>query len=267
MDASNEISITTKGTQERRLNISAFRQVSNTDANNISTDIPHIYGLRMKFNTQDGEYISEVQYDIQDSNKIEQKLQIDSRYIEKLKCMYLSPRYDSNASVEGLQNIYLNKDEGFLADALKILEPKAKDPVFVESTMFIDAGLPQRIPINLMGDGIRKIVSFLTSIYACRGGVVLFDELSNGFHHSVMKPMWDIVIRAAIKNDVQVFATTHDADSIRGFQQAARDVQKETGKDVAMGFKLQRIAEDELKAYRFSVEQMEYANNQEMELR
>ena len=35
MDSSNEISITTKGTQERRLNISAFRQVSNTDANKI----------------------------------------------------------------------------------------------------------------------------------------------------------------------------------------------------------------------------------------
>ena len=267
MDASNEISIATKGSQERRLNISVIRQASNADASTITTDIPHTYGLRMRFNTQDGEYISEVQYDIQDSNKIEQKMQIDSRYIEKLKCMYLSPRYDSNASVEGLQNIYLNKDEGFLADALKILEPKAKDPVFVESTMFVDAGLPQRIPINLMGDGIRKIVSFLTSIYACRGGVVLFDELSNGFHHSVMKPMWDIVIRAAIKNDVQVFATTHDADSIRGFQQAARDVQNESGKDVATGFKLQRIAGDELKSYRNSVEQLGYAIEQEMEVR
>lgn len=267
MDTSKEIEISTSGSQERHLAISAFLQAADVDVNNISTELPHQYGLKMRFKTIEGEYNSEIQYDTHDSNKIEQKLQIDSRYTEKLKCMYLSPRYDSNASVEGLQNIYLNKDEGFLADALKILESKAKDPVFVESTMFVDAGLPQRIPINLMGDGIRKIVSFLTSIYACRGGVVLFDELSNGFHHSVMKPMWDIVIRAAIKNDVQVFATTHDADSIRGFQQAARDVQKETSKDVATGFKLQRIAEDELKAYRFSVEQMEYANNQEMELR
>ena len=104
----------------------------------------------------------------------------------------------------------MNKDEDFLVEALRVLEPGAKRPVFMDNIMFVDTGLPQRLPINLMGDGIRKIVSFLTSIYQCKGGVVLIDELSNGFHYSVMKPMWDVVIRAAIKIDVLIFATTHD---------------------------------------------------------
>lgn len=267
MDISKEISISTYGGQERHLDISAFQQMSNVDVNNVSTELLHQYGLKMRFSTNEGEYNSEVQYDTHDPNKIEQKSQVDSRYVEKLKCMYLSPRYDSNASLEGLQNIYLNKDEEFLAAALKLLEPAAKDPVFIENVMLVDVGLSQRIPINLMGDGIRKIVSFLTSIYACRGGVVLFDELSNGFHHSVMKPMWDIVIRAAVKNDVQVFATTHDEDSIRGFQQAAFDFSNEKGKEVASGFKLQKIKDDELKEYRFSINQIGYAMEQEMEIR
>lgn len=267
MDTTKEINISTFGDQERHLAISAFQQASNADANNISTELPYRYGLRMKYSTNEGEYNSEVQYDTHDPNKLEQTLKVDSRYTEKLKCMYLSPRYDSNASKEGLENIYLNKDEEFLAEALKILEPEAKDPAFVENTMFVDVGLAQRIPINLMGDGIRKIVSFLTSIYACRGGVVLFDELSNGFHHSVMKPMWDIVIRAAVKNDVQVFATTHDEDSIRGFQQAALDYYNENKKEIASGFKLQRIKNDELKEYRFSINQIGYAMEQDMEIR
>lgn len=267
MDTSKEIEISTSGNQERHLAISAFQQAANVDVNNISTELPHQYGLKMRFKTNDGEYNSEIQYDTHDPNQIEQKLQIDSRYTEKLKCMYLSPRYDSNASIEGLQNIYLNKDEEFLAEALKLLEPAAKDPVFIENVMLVDVGMSQRIPINLMGDGIRKIVSFLTSIYACRGGVVLFDELSNGFHHSVMKSMWDIVIRAAVKNDVQVFATTHDEDSIRGFQQAALDFMNENQNEIASGFKLQRIKDDELKEYRFSINQIGYAMEQEMEIR
>lgn len=267
MDTSKEIEISTSGSLERHLAISAFQKAVNVDVNNISTGLPHQYGLKMRFKTNEGEYHSEVQYDTHDPNQIEQKLQMDSRYTEKLKCMYLSPRYDSNASMEGLQNIYLNKDEIFLAEALKLLEPAAKDPVFIENVMLVDVGLPQRIPINLMGDGIRKIVSFLTSIYACRGGVVLLDELSNGFHHSVMKPMWDIVIRAAVKNDVQVFATTHDEDSIRGFQQAALDYLNENKNEIASGFKLQRIKDDELKEYRFSINQIGYAMEQEMEIR
>ena len=267
MDTSKEIEISTSGGHKRHLAISAFQQATNIDVNHVSTELPHQYGLKMRFKTNEGEYNSEVQYDTHDPNQIEQKLQIDSRYTEKLKCMYLSPRYDSNASTEGLQNIYLNKDEEFLGEALKLLEPTAKDPVFIENTMLVDVGLPQRIPINLMGDGIRKIVSFLTSIYACRGGVVLFDELSNGFHHSVMKHMWDIVIRAAVKNDVQVFATTHDEDSIRGFQLAALDFLNENKQEIASGFKLQRIKDDELKEYRFSINQIGYAMEQEMEIR
>lgn len=98
------------------------------------------------------------------STEFEQRHQVDKRYAEQLRCAYLSPRYDSNASMEGLQNIYLNKDEFFLSEALKVLEPAAQNPVFMDGVMLVDTRLPQRIPINLMGDGIRKIVSFLTSI-------------------------------------------------------------------------------------------------------
>ena len=267
MEATSQIQIATSGSQERRLSVTSFQEAVPVDASDSSTDIPRRYGLRMKYSNRDGEYSSEVVYDLGKSNQMEQKVRVDTRYEEQLRCVYLSPRYDSNASVEGLQNIILNKDEGFLAEALRILEPGAKNPVFMENVMFVDAGLPQRIPINLMGDGIRKIVSFLTSIYKCRGGVVLIDELSNGFHYSVMKDMWKIVIRAALKNDVQIFATTHDVDSIKGFHQAAEELKKEAGAEKAFGFKLQRIAGDELKGYRFSIDQLGYAIEQETEVR
>lgn len=267
MNDEKEIQISMSGSHQRNLSITAIKSLANNQANAVSTDLVRQYGLRMKFTSHDGEYTSEVLYDLGASNQIEQKLHVDSRYNEILKCVYLSPRYDSNASVDGLQNIYMNKDEEFLADALKILEPKASNPIFMDSVMLVDVGLPQRIPINLMGDGIRKIVSFLTSIYACRGGVVLIDELSNGFHYSVMKAMWEIVIRAAIRNDVQIFATTHDEDAIRGFQQAALAVAGEEQNKIAAGFKLQRIAGDELRAYRFSVSELGYAMDQEMEVR
>lgn len=267
MDVSQEIQISTTGSQDRHLIISSFQEASQSDSINFSTELSKHYGLRMKFRTKEGEYSSEIRYDVSGTNQVTQKTQEDNRYVEKLKCIYLSPRYDSNASMEGLQNIYLNKDEAFLSDALKIIEPRAKNPVFMDKVMYVDSGLPQRIPINLMGDGIRKIVSFLTSLYACRGGVLLIDELSNGFHYSVMKPMWELVIRAALKNDVQIFATTHDEDSIRGFQQAAFSVKDTISNEIASGFKLQRINDDELKSYRFTPAQLSHAIEQNTEIR
>ncbi len=267
MDVSQEIQILTTGSQDRHLIISSFQEASQSDSINFSTELSKHYGLRMKYRTKEGEYSSEIRYDVSGTNQVTQKTREDNRYVEKLKCIYLSPRYDSNASMEGLQNIYLNKDEAFLSDALKIIEPRAKNPVFMDKVMYVDSGLPQRIPINLMGDGIRKIVSFLTSLYACRGGVLLIDELSNGFHYSVMKPMWELVIRAALKNDVQIFATTHDEDSIRGFQQAAFSVKDTISNEIASGFKLQRINDDELKSYRFTPAQLSHAIEQNTEIR
>lgn len=79
--------------------------------------------------------------------------------------------------------------------------------------------------------------------------------------------MWDIVIRAAIKNDVQIFATTHDEDSIKGFQEAAEKIRGENSADIASAFKLQRVADDELKSYHFSINQLGYAIEQDNEVR
>lgn len=267
MKTDEGIEISTSGDQKRNLLISSFKEITPNDTNEASTLLSSNYGFRMQFSTEDGEFSSEIKYDTGQPNEIKPLPRVDNRYIEQLRCMYLSPRYDSNASMQGLHNVYMKKDEDFLAEALQIIEPKAKNPMFMDNVMFVDADLPQRIPINLMGDGIRKIVSFLTCIYECRDGVVLIDELSNGFHYSVMKPVWDIVIRAAIKNNVQIFATTHDLDSIKGFQDAALDLKDERGKEIVKAFKLQRIKDDELKAYSFTAKQLKYAIEQEMEVR
>ncbi len=267
MNTAQAIRISTAGDQERHLAITTVKEILPEDAGRVSTELPYRYGLKSVFGNSEEEFFSEIMYDTSSPNEIKRKAHLDDRYTEKLKCVYLSPRYDSSASLEGVHNIYLNKDEEFLAEALKILEPSAKNPMFIDNVMLVDIDFPQRIPINLMGDGIRKIVSFLTSIYACKDGVVLIDELSNGFHYSVMKPMWKIVLKAAQKNNVQIFATTHDYDSIRGFKEAVAEMESLEGEELAAGYKLQKIAGDELRGYKYSASQLEYAIEQEMEIR
>ena len=54
-----------------------------------------------------------------------------------------------------------------------------------------------------------------------RGGFLLIDEAENGIHYSLQRDFWRMVLRTAQENDVQVVATTHSWDCIRGFAQAA----------------------------------------------
>ena len=121
----------------------------------------------------------------------------------------------------------------------------------------------QSEPVNMMGDGARKIVSLLTAIYDCKDGALLVDEISNGFHYSVMSNLWKVLIHAAVRNNTQLFITTHDIDSIKGLRNAALG----EFDDRIASFKLLRSLDDELKAYHYSLESLDYSINQEIEVR
>ena len=92
---------------------------------------------------------------------------------------------------------------------------------------------------------------------------VIIDEISNGFHYSVMRDLWKVLIDAVVNNHTQLFATTHDVDSIKGLRDAALD----TYRDIVATFKLLKTNNDELKAYHYSLESLDYSINQEIEVR
>ncbi len=183
--------------------------------------------------------------------------------MESLRCIYLSPKYDFNGSIQGLKNIFQNKDEHFIVEGLKLIEPRVKDFIFTDNEMLVDVGLAKRVPVNMMGDGARKIVSLLTTVYDCKDGALLVDEISNGFHYSVMCSLWKVLIHAAVKNNTQLFVTTHDTDSIKGLRDAALDEYS----DMVAAFKLLKTSDDELKSYHYSLESLDYSINQEIEVR
>lgn len=188
---------------------------------------------------------------------------LPKEYVESLRCTYLSPKYDFNASIQGLKNILQNKDEHFIVDGLQLIEPRVKDFIYTDNEMLVDVGLEKRIPVNMMGEGARKIVSLLTAVYDCKDGALLVDEISNGFHYSVMGNLWKVLIDAAIRNNTQLFITTHDTDSIKGLRDAAIDKYN----DLVAAFKLLKTADDELKAYHYSLGSLDYSINQEIEVR
>ena len=64
---------------------------------------------------------------------------------------------------------------------------------------------------------------------------------------------------------MQIFATTHDLDSIKGLRDAAMSGEKYD--DFIVCFKLQRTADNELKSYTYSLDSVDYSLTQEIEIR
>ncbi|MDE0101091.1 MAG: AAA family ATPase [Bryobacterales bacterium] len=73
-----------------------------------------------------------------------------------------------------------------------------------------------RIPIGSHGDGMRRLLLLSLSLLRVAEGFLLIDEIDTGLHWSVMEQMWNLVIEAAAKSSIQVFATTHSLDCILG---------------------------------------------------
>ena len=127
----------------------------------------------------------------------------------------------------------------------------------------VDTGGESWYPINMMGDGMRKLVALLASVFAHKGGVLLIDEIDNGFHYSVMPTLWKAIIDAAITNKVQIFATTHNIDSLKGLHRASDDMKFN---ELSL-YKLIGKQDGRLITVRYNTEQFSFAIKQELELR
>lgn len=267
LDSSSPIHIRMENEEERDLEISIFEQKQNNvslnadDTNILSNVEEGKYGLKIDFKINNNHFESQLRFD--SSNSTDATRIVSKQYVESLRCIYLSPKYDFSASIQGLKNILQNKDEHFIVEGLKLIEPRVRDFIFTDKEMLVDVGIVKRIPVNMLGDGARKIVSLLTAVYDCKDGALLVDEISNGFHYSVMCSLWKVLINAAIRNNTQLFVTTHDVDSIKGL----RDAALENYKDIVATFKLLKTDDDELKAYHYSLESLDYSINQEIEVR
>lgn len=271
LDMSSPIVIKAENGETRELQISVVESSSSKvnllgeDNNVVSTDLDNKYGLVLKYKVDEQAYESSIIMSHSSNNSLEQRIKMPAHYKEKLSCRYLNPKFDFTTSIDGLVDVIKNKDEAFIVNALRLIEPNIKDFVLSQNEVLVDIGLNKRIPINMMGDGARKILSILTSIYECKNGIVLIDELSNGFHYSVMKGVWRSIVSVAKKNNVQIFATTHDLDSIKGLRDAA--MSGEEYDDFIVCFKLQRTSDNELKSYTYSLDSVDYSLTQEIEIR
>lgn len=123
--------------------------------------------------------------------------------------------------------VIIEGQEANVIKALRVLEPRLTNIFFLTRSqdygygssggILVELeGARRRDPLGTYGDGMRRLLALSTSIIEATGGFLLVDEIDTGLHYSIMGDMWRLITRAAIESDVQVFATTHSLDCVRG---------------------------------------------------
>ncbi|MCY4368469.1 MAG: ATP-binding protein [bacterium] len=118
------------------------------------------------------------------------------------------------------------------------------------------------VPLKSFGDGALRFYGVALALAYSNNGVLLMDEVENGIHHSLQEDYWRMVLQAALHNNVQVLATTHSWDCVRGF---AREAAANDGVEGV----LIRLDRDNrgIRAIEYSEEELAVAARQNIEVR
>jgi len=127
----------------------------------------------------------------------------------------------------GKIDINLQTDE--VLRTMQIVEPDLKSlsaiPEGGTAMVWGDIGLGKMIPTPYMGEGTAKLLAYITAVIHAPDGILLIDEIENGFHYSVLPEVWKALFQAAEKHNCQIIATTHSLEAINAMASALSNVE------------------------------------------
>ncbi len=115
--------------------------------------------------------------------------------------------------------------EELVTDAVRSTYPRvqALSIEVQDSTPMLFASVddvPGKIPVEFVSSGLTKYITLLCAILDNAGGVVLIDEIENGFHYSKLPALWTQLHKFCAEHDVQLFASTHSLECLRALSGA-----------------------------------------------
>lgn len=192
-----------------------------------------------------------------------------------LKCYSVGPGMLDNFALSAYwTKVALTDGERLVAESLKMMYGEEVERVSVVGAKSASSKVDGRqaiaklrnrdrpVPLISLGDGAMRLFGITLALANCRDGFLLIDEVENGIHYSVQQDFWRMMLRTARENNVQVFATTHSWDCVRGFAQAA--VENENVEGVLVRLEKE---EDGLRAVRYSERKLRIAAEQGIEVR
>lgn len=223
------------------------------------------YGLKLEYQVGESEHLYHTELIIDPTEETNAHAKTEKAYNETLYAEYIPSGNVMLHANEKLAQIIVDKRESEIVEALKLIEPRIKDIVLVNEKIMVDIGLESRLPINVLGDGVRKVLSVLLAIHSAKGGTLMIDEIDNGLHYSIMPALLEVILHACKKQDTQLFVSTHSADFVEALVHAM--AQDDVADTSVSAYKLVKKDDDELVALRYDKERLTYVINQEMEVR
>jgi hypothetical protein len=89
-------------------------------------------------------------------------------------------------------------------------------------------GRSRKMPFGLISDGVNRLLGICLGIGYYKSGMVLIDQIEDGFHHKILPALWESIFNLANEFNVQLFISTHSRECLEALlpmaQQHAKDI-------------------------------------------
>ena len=186
---------------------------------------------------------------------------------QKDTCIYMTPTYPFLEAIDVLKDMIQNKQKDSIILSLQALEPSISDIAVIGKDIMVDVAINKLLPINILGDGIRKILSIILNINACKGGMLLIDEVDNGFHFTSMTSLWQAILSTASECNTQIFVSTHNIDSLKSLNTVlSKQINTQIRQEIS-AYKLIKKDNADLVALRYGFEEFSHMMSNDIEIR
>lgn len=135
-------------------------------------------------------------------------------YADPWPSIYLNSKNNASVNPRLMSRFFKDRLENDVLKAIQGVDSSILNILSVDSDIMVDTA-EARLPLQVAGDGVIKIVNILIAATYCKGGLLCIDEIENGLHYSAMRPFWKVLLAFARKHDVQVIATTHNLEMLQ----------------------------------------------------
>lgn len=135
-------------------------------------------------------------------------------------------------------------------------------PTGARASVFVELEHDGLLPLSMMGEGAKRSFELAVALASREHSVLCVDEVENGLHHSTLESIWNWIAEASLRQDTQIFATTHSEECV----QAACRAFAARGDDGLRVIRLDR-QERETKAVVYDRNLVEAATRMGVELR
>lgn len=201
-------------------------------------------------------------------NGKEQLLETKSLSKDGVSGTFISSIEDGDWVISELAELVKRKKENRILTELQKFDRRINAITVLPDNVYFDMeGVNELMPMNLMGDGMRRFLTILSVIANSNKHIVLIDEIENGLHYSANKLLWQSILSLSKEVEAQLFITTHNLETLQCLNAVLEDEENMPYHEKVNLYTIARTKLKGFQSYRYGYDAFSVAISNEVELR